>query len=210
MNIQDGWYYPDLDPRLTSTKTPLRQFANDAGVIDRALGHGAGRGLVIQAGARIGIWPALLSAHYERVIAFEPETRNYECARLNLTAYPTVELHHAALGKTIERRWVEWSAESSGSHQIVDSEDEYTEPCDVVTIDSLGASPDAIFLDIEGFEIYALEGAVKTLERCHPMLVLEENNARIRYGFNKGDLGKWLYQFGYSVVDRHYKDFIYV
>lgn len=209
MNIRDGWFYPDIDPRLRSQATPLRQLGRDAMIIDLAMKYAGRKNLVIQAGARIGLWPALLSEHYERVIAFEPETRNYECAHKNLDhAYPRVDLRHAALGATVERRWVEFSTDTSGSHQIIEQGGEHTEPCDVVTIDSLGVDPDAIFLDIEGFELFALKGAAETLARCHPMLVLEENNARLRYGIDKGHLAHWLLQFGYRVVDRHNKDLI--
>lgn len=210
MRHQNGWFFPEPDPRHKKDETPLRQFSRDVLIIDIAMRHAARRACAIQAGARVGIWPALLSEHYEQVLAFEPETRNYDCALLNLTAYPGVSLRKAALGNESRSMWVERSSVSSGSHQIVTDPGEQTEPCEVVTIDSLNASPDAIFLDIEGFELYALQGAVETLKRCHPMLVLEINDARLRYGISKEAITKWLSDFGYRVVDRLNKDFVFI
>lgn len=212
MRHERGWFFPDQDPRIKSDKTPLRQFSRDVLCIDLAMKYAGRKKLVIQAGARIGIWPAILSEHYERVIAFEPETRNFECALLNLSgSYPRVKVHRAALGREVGTAWVEFSDDTSGSHQIVEGKSEYTEPCEVVTIDSLNESPDAIFLDIEGFELYALQGAVETLTRCHPLLVLEVNDARLRYGIAKDQLTKWLEkEFGYHHIDRFNKDMILV
>ncbi len=42
----------------------------------------------------------------------------------------------------------------------------------LVTVDSLGASPDYIKYDVEGAEYEALVGSGKTIERCHPTLLV--------------------------------------
>jgi FkbM family methyltransferase len=172
------------------------------------LRHVKKRDLVIQAGARVGLWPYTLAEHFNRVIAYEPETRNEECARANTVSLPNVEIRKAALGKAPDRMMVEFSDYQSGSHQIVVSAGD--EWCEVVTIDGLNESPDAIFLDIEGFELFALEGAAQTLKRCRPLLVLEENDARKKYGIDRGRLAAFLKPYGYAAVDRVGKDWLFV
>lgn len=46
---------------------------------------------------------------------------------------------------------------------------------DVVTFDSLGLRPDAIKIDVEGYELHVLEGMRQTLAACRPMLMIESN-----------------------------------
>lgn len=209
MKLVDGWYITDEDAEIRAH--PVRhQMAKDIRVIDAALRHIDGRDCVIQAGARVGLWPKTLARHFRSVIAFEPETRNHDCAIANLSDCDNVELHKAALGAEHELAWLAFSSEKSGSHWLQEAKPGAGEQCEIRTIDGLGVSPDAIFLDVEGYEIYALAGARETIEACRPVLVLEENRARERYGIRKGELQEWLYPFGYTVVDRVGKDLILV
>lgn len=46
---------------------------------------------------------------------------------------------------------------------------------EVVEADSLGLSPDIVKIDVEGFELGVLEGMQRTLERSHPLLLVESN-----------------------------------
>lgn len=207
MKLVDGWYITDDDAAIGAHPV-RRQMAKDIRVIEVALKHVAKRELVIQAGARVGLWPHTLAKHFVRVIAYEPESRNLECSKANTAELANVEIRHAALGKEPDRMMVEYSDYQSGSHQIVPSGGD--EWCEVETIDGLKESPDAIFLDIEGYELYALEGALETLKRCRPLLVLEENNARRKYGIDRGRLAVFLKPFGYKAVDRVGKDWLFV
>lgn len=211
MQFVDGWYIPDRDPNLETNKNPIRQqSANDIKVIPKALRYTVGRSCVIQAGCRVGLWPATLAKHFAHVETFEPETRNYECAVKNLESIPNVKLHKAALGRAPSTMWLEYSRHASGSHQVVTDSRSPGHECEVMTIDSLGLAPDAIFLDIEGFEMYALIGGEETVAKNKPVLVLEENHSADRYGIKKGSLAKWLAKYGYRVVDRQYRDYIFV
>lgn len=206
MRLVGGWYLTDDDAAIRAN--PIRhQMAKDIRVIDVALRYVRLRSLVIQAGARVGLWPATLAEAFERVISFEPETRNYECAKLNTADLKSVELRQAALGKEAGQRMIEFSKLHSGSHQIVEVGGD--ESCEVVTIDSLNENPDAIFLDIEGYELFALEGALETLGRCKPLLVIEQNDSRLRYGIAKEQIVALIKPFGYTAVDRVGKDVIY-
>lgn len=208
MNLVDGWYITSED--VARNHHPVRyQSAKDLRVIDVALKHTIGRDCVIQAGARIGLWPKTLAKHFRSVIAFEPESRNYACAVANLADSDNVELHKAALGAEHYLAWLAFSDEQTGSHWLQTAKPEQGEQCEIRTIDSLGVSPDAIFLDVEGFELFSLEGARETIEACRPVLVLEENDARARYGVRKGELARWLVPFGYRVVDRVGKDLLF-
>ncbi|MCA1779283.1 MAG: FkbM family methyltransferase [Xanthomonadaceae bacterium] len=46
----------------------------------------------------------------------------------------------------------------------------------LIRLDALGLSPLAIKIDVEGWELQALKGMRETIERCHPLLMIELNN----------------------------------
>lgn len=70
---------------------------------------------------------------------------------------------------------------------------------------------DLIYLDIEGYEFRALRGALATIERCHPVIVVEDKGLSERYGSARGDIEKWLgAEFGYRVAARPHKDVVLV
>jgi FkbM family methyltransferase len=51
-----------------------------------------------------------------------------------------------------------------------------TQAVEVRTLDSFDLSPLAIKIDVEGYERAVIEGALETIDRCSPMLVIEMNN----------------------------------
>ena len=60
---------------------------------------------------------------------------------------------------------------------------------------------DYIKIDVEGHELNVLKGAVKTIERCKPIIVIEQNRVTERYGKgNKFDAKNFLISLGYEVV----------
>ena len=212
MRLDDGWWIPDFaDPQKSH---PIKhQQGNDIKVIDKALAATPGRKIVIQAGCRLGLWPKTLAQHFGMVYTFEPEQDNYDCAAKNLEGLENVNLYHAALGEKQRDAFIEINAHSGagGSHQVVDTpvRGTKTQPTVVMTIDSLLINPDLIMLDIEGYEMYALLGARHTIKRCSPIIVIEQNDAMLRYGVRKPQIGQFLDQFNYVPVDRQYKDTIY-
>jgi len=77
------------------------------------------------------------------------------------------------------------------------------EIAELKTIDSFNFTDiDFIKIDVEGDEQSVLQGAVKTLEACHPIVVLEQNHATEKYGKGKyGDAVRWLEKNKYKIID---------
>ncbi|GAB4188182.1 MAG: hypothetical protein Tsb002_14290 [Wenzhouxiangellaceae bacterium] len=61
----------------------------------------------------------------------------------------------------------------------------------VMPVDALNLQPLAVKLDVEGFEMPALKGMEETLNRCHPLLMIEMNNQH--------QFIPWLQQRGYRI-----------
>lgn len=70
---------------------------------------------------------------------------------------------------------------------------------DFITLDSLNICPGFIKLDLEGFELRALRGAVETINRCRPTMVVEVNQSALdRQGVGPGQLLGFISTLGYS------------
>jgi hypothetical protein len=54
---------------------------------------------------------------------------------------------------------------------------------------------DLIKIDVEGMEMEALEGASRTIARCHPIMLIEKIKA------DAAQLRQWLGAHGYEVID---------
>jgi FkbM family methyltransferase len=198
MRLVDGWWIHDRRWRESPIQDPVLAAAQ----IDTALKYCRQRRFAVQAGARIGLWPKLLAARFENVLAFEPEAENFACAERNLRGVDNVLLVRAALGAFSGIVNLERSNASDGLHHVVPKR---TATSCAVFMDALDSyeleACDALYLDVEGYEPEVLDGARQTIERHHPVLVLEENSLCHRYGRQRGDLAKYLALLGYTLAE---------
>lgn len=202
MKLPAVWRRPACLPPETSLGSPY--------IIQIMLRHVRRRATAIQAGAHVGLWPAVLSQYFQRVVSFEPLPQLAAVAREG-APYENVTIKEAALGAECGRLRIavpgaDKMARFSGSATICETGDVEVE---VVTIDSLNEpSVGAILLDIEGHEMPALEGARRTLEAWHPVVVVEENAKSLRHR-PAGQVEAFLAQFGYERVGAYRSDIIF-
>lgn len=154
--------------------------------------------LVIQAGGNVGVWPRYLRESFKTVWTFEPSSENYLLMMQNLRGQD-IRAVRAALGKARGRCGIAVSRRNCGD----DRTREGTE-VEVVAIDDLNLDPDLIYLDVQGDERPILEGALKTIERCYPVIGLE-----IDKGIQKVDPRPFVEALGYKKVGQHQQDWIY-
>lgn len=131
----------------------------------------------IQAGGACGIWPAFLANHFDFVMSFEPHPENYACATENVRHLENVIMFDTALSSkekpfSINRDAIE--DYNSGAFYI--KEDKASKKT-AFTIDKFMIEHlDFICLDVEGSEHEVLKGALETIERCKPVILIEEKD----------------------------------
>lgn len=163
-----GEWWPNYDHKPEKCFGFVRHGLAD---MDIAAGLCRERRVCVQAGAHAGLWPRRLAGIFGQVFAFEPDAPLYECATRNLTAVTNVVLTRAALGERAGAALLQRRSSAGSSRIDPDQGDRVA----MVTIDGLElAACDAIFLDVEGYEVEALRGAAKTIEKFSPILHLEE------------------------------------
>jgi FkbM family methyltransferase len=163
----------------------------EAATLDFIAAHYDG-GDIVHAGAFFGDFLpalALASGPDNKVWAFEPHPESYRCAQItiDLNQLTNVELANAGLGEqpgtaelvTHDRRGAGLGGTSTmfpvGS-ETLQAEGKRSTVVRIVTID--GAVPEhrrisMIHLDVEGYEERALAGALRTIHRCRPILLVE-------------------------------------
>lgn len=164
------WFVPDSDTYFASHLTS-RGFEIDK--LDKALSYCDNFRMAIDGGSHIGTWAINMAKRFESVVAFEPAPDCYECLVANVEArrITNITAKNVALGK--RSGWCSISDESgnTGSRTISYGDDG---PIPVMAIDEFNyPSVDFIKLDVEGSEIPVLKGALKTIEKCRPVMIVE-------------------------------------
>jgi FkbM family methyltransferase len=147
-----------------------------------------GEGDIVHAGAYFGDFLPALSkgcASPAKVWAFEPNPENYRCARITglINDLKNVEIINAGLGEKKEYLFMKTSDESGrslgGTSKIVGKDCDLQDGLSsvrIVTVDDVvekDRNVSIIQLDVEGHEKEALCGAIKTIQRCLPIIVVE-------------------------------------
>lgn len=167
--------------------------------IDVLVKHTKTHGVCVQAGGFIGMWPARLAKFFERVYTFEPIPHLYECVKRNTNHLPSVRVYNNALGATMGE--VDINPKRGGCTRVVPGGRDKAKQ---LTIDSLSLIRcDAIYLDVEHYELEVLEGARQTIQNFHPTVMLEmKSDTDVAYR-------EYMDKLGYSVTVKVHGDMIF-
>lgn len=159
-------------------------------------------GVVADIGACLGDHTATYSEFVGprgQVHAFEPEGVALTCLRRNMERYPNVKVHGVALGRWNEPAALSYDGLNLGSGHLTPDTSGLV---DVVNLDAVAQDwprLDFVKIDVEGYEPWVLEGAVETLSRLRPVLLIEINQTTLGWlGLKPEDVYEWLTVLGYE------------
>lgn len=191
-----GLYWPDFESGAEDVQDHMLGRVND---IDKAVGYVRTKGVVVQAGGHVGLWPRQLAKHFTFVKTFEPCPSMFECLCLNVKAYQNVIPMMAVLGDVPNR--VPFSERRSGRSKV---DPQGLIMVEQITIDSLNLPRcDLLYLDIEGYEMMALAGAKVTIQKFRPVVVLETLRGHEEQTMRWADTNR------YRLEERAHSDWIF-
>jgi FkbM family methyltransferase len=177
------WYYGEYNPDETEK---IIELANSR------------EGICLDIGANIGVISQALLCSGHKVHAWEPQPEVFKLLRKNATA---ATVHNAAVGDVagvVQMPKVHYSVKGNfGGLGIGGVSRLGTYDVPVVTIDSYDLPVVGfIKLDVEGYEILALRGAINTITRDRPILYVEDDRGELSV-----ELRKFITSLNYSIVE---------
>lgn len=135
-------------------------------------------GHIIDGGCYIGDHTIAYSRIGE-VVGIDPNIEAIKCCQANVT--DAIVMHgylSDTAGQTSNLR-IEPSGNFGASHLSIGESIQST-TIDEITKKYLGGHCDFIKLDLEGYELKALMGGIATIQRCHPMMLIEINQSALK------------------------------
>lgn len=200
--VVNGFHFPAYD--RVAHHYVFRQLKN----FEASLALCQARRVAVQAGGNVGIWPKWLAARFEQVYTFEPDPMNFRCLELNCPEANLVRLN-AAVGaaaggvKTMLGGWK--NKLNCGGNYVLPGGS-----TPVIRIDDLELDcVDLIELDVEGYEYFAVQGAIETITRCRPIVQIEDKGHGRRYGLERRAARSLLEELGMVEKGRAGADYVF-
>jgi len=203
--LNDLWW-PTYDQ---TTWRMLHQHPVEQTFFDELLSHIPQRNIMVQAGGNCGQYVRQYAKMFDTVYSFEPDALNFLCLTLNCPS--NVIKTQACIGN--EKKFVDLdphhghNGDESGGIHVGGSSG--TIPTAVIDELNLPAC-DLIQLDVEGYEYFSLLGAKKTIEKYHPVIIVEWYAPWAnRYGVDIDTFQKLFDDLGYKKIMNQDSDIVY-
>jgi len=169
------------------------------------------KNIMIQAGGNCGFMLDHFVEHFNVIYTFEPDPVNFYCLNQNITS-PKVIKMQCCLGNNTNPVAVQQLIRPDRPNDTggVHVNGEGFIP--TIKIDNLNLPGcDLIQLDIEGYELEALLGAIDTIKKYKPVLCIEFCEKWLnRYNSNSEKIMNLLLDLGYKQVDEYGVDKIFI
>ena len=211
---RDGPWMRDPNGALWAYRPELGTFGLlegrlwEPGEVDLLSRHLAAGGVFVDVGAGIGTFAVELARRIPelQVHAFEPVDRMREALLANVAKNSVGEQVQVSQSALLDRSGrVPMTNRASGTdHVVADGSGEPVELVDAMTLDAYLEAHDvthvdAIKIDVEGAELLVLRGATATLNRDHPLLIMEvEQRWTGRFGYDASTVFDVLGELGYT------------
>lgn len=200
MILRDGIFFPESDTHCSPSVMEPDHLLECFNYIEHFR-------TAVDGGAHVGVWSIIMALRFKEVFAYEPSEANFECLVENTKDVPNITTIQAALGSKSLRGSLHPPVNpgNSGASWIMVGDD-----FDIRTLDSEKLTDvDFIKLDVEGFEPFAIDGAMETIQRDHPVILVEQKPITARFGMDYREAGRILEEIGYQLKTTLNNDFIY-
>jgi len=166
----------------------------------------------IDVGCRFGEYTHYLLKHFEQVKCFEPRIQTLVGHFNRNIPKDRVQVWNCGIGDKQELVNMNGGAIHKEDGKIEIRPNKYRTDIPVETLDSFAFdNVDFIKVDVEGYELKVLQGAVQTIDKHKPMIVIEQNGGDIKYGWATQEnlASTFLEKLGYVNTGVWKQDFVF-
>ena len=196
----DKWVWPLIDENSWNGQNEFTEIA------EKLLPHVKNKNIMIQAGGNCGFLLSKFVEHFNIIYTFEPDPINFYCLNQNVTSQNVIKMQ-ACLGNVEKTVSIKHFPTDIGGVHV--SGEGFIQ---TILIDNLNLPGcDLLQLDVEGYEINALLGAIETIKRYKPVLCIEFFEPwlnRYEGSFNK--LEELISSLNYIQVEEYGVDKIFI
>jgi FkbM family methyltransferase len=165
---------------------------------------------VYDVGANMGYYSLIfskLAGSSGSVISFEPSLINFDKLNENVKNTPNITILNIGVGNSDKKMFISQGADDIGAtSRIMEKETENGQWVDIMPIDKIATKqrfPNAIKIDVEGFEVEVIEGAKNTLKNAELKVIGIEVHSEIlesrRIENPIGRMEKLLLEAGFTI-----------
>ncbi len=195
-----GWIWPISD---TNCWSYMQSHPDLPQLISK---HANQKRVCVQAGGNMGYYVKQYAEIFDTVYTFEPEPVNFYCLNLNVTS-PNVFKYQSCLGNSRDLVALKIKAKNRGKNFVNGSG-----VIPTLLIDDLNLEVcDLIHLDIEGYELFALQGAIKTIKKCRPTVCIEFfEKCSTRFNYTLDDVEQLMQSCNYKLKVTYEEERVYI
>lgn len=155
------------------------------GMISLAASLCSGRRTFVDVGACYGLITRQMALMAERVLAFEPNKEIFDCLRRNTEGLPNVDISNCGLSnEQAQRRLVMYENDGRSTYRkvslqtLIKNRDSLrSQNTAVISLDGLNLKDvDLIKIDVEGYEKQVVQGSLRTIAQCRPVIIAEQKD----------------------------------
>jgi hypothetical protein len=200
-----GWVWPANDESSWEGQNDFISLA------EKVLPYVQKKEIMIQAGGNCGYLLSTFVDHFNTIYTFEPDPVNFYCLNQNVQSSNVIKMQ-CCLGNTPIPVAVQQLVRPERLHDIGGVHVSGSGFTPTIVIDNLNLpSCDLIQLDVEGYELNALLGAIETIKKYKPVLCIEFCEKWLnRYQSNSDMIFNLLKDLNYKLVDEFGADKIFI
>lgn len=206
-----GWTLPKNDEFIKKHLQVFPKNNNQDKIVSFVNNLNFKKDLVIDIGANIGTKALQFANIFKEVICFEPVKINFYCLTENCKSYQNIKLYNIGLSNANKKSSIQLSSEFI-NHYGAFSIDKFTdrnnnihsEEISLHCLDEYDLFPNLIKIDTEGHEPYVLLGALETIKKAKPILILEHSAK------NVNPISDIIEPIGYRIIYSKQKDHVWI
>jgi FkbM family methyltransferase len=206
VTVKDGkWIWPIIDQNSWQGQNDQKD------LVSHILPYVKNRNIMVQAGGNCGFLLSTFVPHFNFVYTFEPDPVNFYCLSQNVTSDHVTKMQ-CCLGSEAKPVNVTQLVRPDRPHDIGGVHVSGEGHVPTIRIDDLNLTDcNLMQLDVEGYELNALLGAAKTINKFKPVLCVEFCEKWLnRYSTNFDDIYQFLGTLGYKLAATYKADKIFI